>query len=131
MLFRSDLVWMDERPLDPSRVYLLKQTTRTVHAEVDHRLVLNQIGSITVSTSRPIMFDRYVENRGTGSFVLIDPSTNFTAGAGMIAEPVGDRAAATLERPSAAERLARVARAAASEAEAIEAVREALQELFV
>src|SRR5437867_4726382 len=26
--FEADLVWMDERPLDPSRVYLLKQTAR-------------------------------------------------------------------------------------------------------
>ena len=27
--FRADVVWMDERPLDPSRVYVLKHTTRT------------------------------------------------------------------------------------------------------
>ena len=26
----ADVVWMDERPLDPARVYLLKHTTRTV-----------------------------------------------------------------------------------------------------
>ncbi len=30
--FRADVVWMDERPLDPARVYLLKHTTRTVTA---------------------------------------------------------------------------------------------------
>ncbi len=75
--FRADVVWMDERPLDPSRVYLLKHSTRTVTAEVDHALVLNQIGSVTVSTARPLLFDRYSENRGTGSFVLIDPSDEF------------------------------------------------------
>ena len=34
--FEADVVWMDERPLDPARVYLLKHTTRTVTAEVDH-----------------------------------------------------------------------------------------------
>ena len=28
--FEADVVWMDERPLDPARVYLLKHTTRTV-----------------------------------------------------------------------------------------------------
>src|SRR5262245_31780062 len=33
--FRADVVWMDERPLDPARVYLLKHTTRTVKAQVD------------------------------------------------------------------------------------------------
>jgi len=128
--FRADVVWMDERPLDPGRVYLLKHTTRTVTAEVDHGLVLNQIGSITISTARPLMFDRYVDNRGTGSFILIDPSTNFTSGAGMIAESFSGRADAGGAKPTAAERLARVARSAATEADAIEAVRKALDELL-
>ena len=127
--FRADVVWMDERPLDPSRVYLLKQTTRTVSAEVDHGLVLNQIGSVTVSTARPITFESYVENRATGSFILIDPATNFTSGAGMIAEAVRERAHAGA-RPSAAERLARLARTASTDAEAIDAVRKALEELL-
>ena len=129
--FRADVVWMDERPLDPGRVYLLKHTTRTVTAEVDHGLVLNQIGSVTVSTARPIMFDRYVDNRGTGSFILIDPATNFTSGAGMIAEAVRERSASgggQAERGRAAG--ARRAHAPATDAEAIEAVRKALEELL-
>jgi sulfate adenylyltransferase subunit 1 (EFTu-like GTPase family) len=82
--FEAELVWMDERPLDPGRVYLLKHGTRTVTAEVNHALVLNQIGNVQISTARPIVFDRYAENRGTGSFILIDPATQFTCGAGMI-----------------------------------------------
>ena len=76
------------------------------------------------------MFDRYADNRGTGSFILIDPATNFTAGAGMIAEGVRERSGAGVTRPSAAERLARLARGAANEADAIEAVRKALEELL-
>ena len=128
--FRADVVWMDERPLDPGRVYLLKHTTRTVTAEVDHALVLNQIGSVGIQTARPLIFDRYVENRGTGSFILIDPTTNFTSGAGMIAEPIRERSGAAASRPSAAERLARVARSAGNDADAIEAVRKALEELL-
>jgi sulfate adenylyltransferase subunit 1 len=128
--FRADVVWMDERPLDPGRVYLLKHTTRTVSAEIDHALVLNQIGSVVVQTARPIMFDRYADIRGTGSFILIDPATHFTSGAGMIAEGVRDRTGAAAARPSAAERLARVARSAASDADAIDAVRKALEELL-
>ena len=82
--FEAEIVWMDERPLDPARVYLLKQATRAVTAEVNHGLVLNQIGTVTVTTARPLVFDRYADNRVTGSFILIDPATNFTAGAGMI-----------------------------------------------
>jgi sulfate adenylyltransferase large subunit len=127
--FKADVVWMDERPLDPGRVYLLKHTTRTVTAEVDHGLVLNQIGSVTVSTTRPIVFDRYVENRGTGSFILIDRSTNFTVGAGMIADPIRERSH-IVTKSSAAERLARIARSAGTEAEAIEGVRKALEDLL-
>jgi sulfate adenylyltransferase subunit 1 (EFTu-like GTPase family) len=128
--FRADVVWMDERPLDPSRVYLLKHTTRTATAEVDHGLILNQIASLTVSTARPLIFDRYGDNRATGSFVLIDPATNFTAGAGMISEVVRERAGASAARPSAAERLARIARSAGTDAEAVEAVRRTLDDLL-
>ena len=127
--FQADLVWMDEKPLDPSRVYLLKHTTRTVTAEIDHAMTLNQIAAVTVSTARPVIFDRYADNRGTGSFILIDPATNFTAGAGMISEGVRDRAS-MIARPSAAERLARLAREASDEASAIEAVRKALEDLL-
>jgi sulfate adenylyltransferase large subunit len=127
--FKADVVWMDERPLDPARVYLLKHTTRTVTAEVDHALVLNQIRPVTISTARPVIFDRYREVRATGSFVLIDPRTNFTAGAGMIADSLG-RHAASATRPSAAERLVRLARSAGSDAEAVAAVRQALEELL-
>ena len=51
-------------------------------------------------TARPLVFDRYADNRATGSFILIDPATNFTAGAGMIVDAAsarrraGDRRAA-------------------------------------
>jgi sulfate adenylyltransferase large subunit len=127
--FHADIVWMDERPLEPARMYLLKHTTRTVTAEVDHRLVLNQIGAVTVTTTRPVIFDRYVENRGTGSFILIDPASNYTAGAGMIGDAIHDHTA--LREQGAAERLARLARGASSDEEAIEAVRRALEDLLI
>ena len=128
--FEAEVVWMDERPLDPGRVYLLKQGTRTVTAEVNHPLLLNQIGRVEVATARPIVFDRYADNRGTGSFVLIDPATQFTCGAGMITEPVRGTAAAIAAPMTAAERIARLARHAPSDADAIEAVRQALEEML-
>jgi sulfate adenylyltransferase subunit 1 (EFTu-like GTPase family) len=93
--------------------------------------VLNQIGSVVVSTARSIFFDRYGDNRATGSFILIDPSTNFTAGAGMISTAVGEDAAGTGQRPSIVERITKTARAAATEAEAVAAVRQALEELLL
>jgi len=129
--FEADLVWMDERPLDPNRVYLLKHTTRTVTAEVGHGLVLNQIGTVTVSTARPLVFDPYRQNRTTGSFVLIDPSSCFTAGAGMMTRPISEPSVHAADRPAnAAERLARLARHAGSDEQAIRAVAQALEEML-
>ena len=126
--FEAQVVWMDERPLDPGRPYLLKHTTRMVSAEISRGLVLNQIGSVAVTTARPLIFDPYEQDRVTGSFILIDPATNFTAGAGMIVKATRD--VSPMARPGAAERLARAARAAATDAEAIEAVRRALEEML-
>jgi sulfate adenylyltransferase large subunit len=126
--FKADMVWMDERPLEPNRLYVLKHSSGTTTAQVDTRLLLNDIGPVTVETSRALIYDRYREQRGTGAFILIEPTTNFTAGAGMISEPLSDQAAAS--HPGAAERIAHLARTATSEGEAIEAVRRALEEML-
>jgi sulfate adenylyltransferase large subunit len=128
--FEAELVWMDERPLQTARPYLIKHTTRTVLAELNRSLELNQIGRVSVATLRPLIYDRYSDNRGTGSFIVIDPATNFTAGAGMILNPELE-AGTAVPRLGAAERLAQLARAAPSEAAAIEAVRHALEEILV
>ena len=111
-------------------MYLIKHATRTVTAELHHGLVLNQIGTVNISTARPVVFDRYTENRATGSFIVIDPATHFTAGAGMIVNPLHHSVVATTAPISAAERLAQLARHAGSDAEAVEAVRKALEELL-
>jgi sulfate adenylyltransferase large subunit len=129
--FEAEVVWMDERPLDPGRVYLLKHSTRTVTAEVNHGLVLNQIGTVQISTARPLVFDRYADNRGTGSFILIDPATQFTCGAGMITDALREaREAHHAAPPSFAERLAHIARRAGSDEEAAELVKKALEEML-
>jgi bifunctional enzyme CysN/CysC len=98
--FAADLVWMDQDHLLPGRQYLLKSMTRTVPAQVtelkyrvdvdtlEHNaakvLELNEIGVVNVSTSDPIAFDPYAENRETGGFILIDRFSNRTVAAGMI-----------------------------------------------
>jgi sulfate adenylyltransferase subunit 1 len=127
--FEADVVWMDERPLDPARLYMLKHTTRTVTVEANRPLALNQIESVTLTTSRPIVFDRYRDIRATGSFILIDPSTNFTAGAGMIIDAIRADHAAEY-RPNAAERLVKIARSASSHEEAVAAMQRAIEELL-
>jgi len=93
--------WMAERPLQPSGRYRVKHTTRTVLAKADelryridvntlHRdeaatgLELNEVGRLRLRLSSPLFLDEYRRNRATGSFILIDESTNDTVGAGMV-----------------------------------------------
>jgi sulfate adenylyltransferase subunit 1 len=93
--------WMSERPLSPSSRYRIKHTSRAALAKVDevryridvnslHRdkeangLELNEIGRLRLRLSTPLFVDEYRRNRATGSFILIDESTNDTVGAGMV-----------------------------------------------
>jgi sulfate adenylyltransferase subunit 1 (EFTu-like GTPase family) len=116
--YEATMVWMNERPLDTSRRYLIKHTTQLVPAEISavkHRvnvgtldgepaetLELNHIGVVEIDTMRPIFFDSYLQNHRTGCFVVIDAQTNATVGAGMIArEAEGRRAAGPVERKTA------------------------------
>jgi len=98
--FDADLVWMDAQALDPTRPYLVKHTTRTVRARVEtihHRvdvnslaelpaatLQLNEIGKVRIACAQALFVDAYAEFRRTGSFIVIDPLTNATVGAGMV-----------------------------------------------
>jgi sulfate adenylyltransferase subunit 1 (EFTu-like GTPase family) len=80
------VVWFDQAPLDPSKEYLLKHTTRNIRARVESATVLkmNDIGEVRIALAQPVFFDSYKSNRITGSFILIDRETNATAAAGMI-----------------------------------------------
>jgi len=92
--------WMSERPMRPEGRYVIKHTTRTARTvikELEHRvdvntldhvlaqeLALNEIGRVRLRCSAALMVDPYTRNRTTGSFILIDETTNDTVGAGMI-----------------------------------------------
>ena len=125
--FEAELIWMDERPLDPERVYLLKHGTTTVTAEIDGRLELNAIGSVTVRTGRELPLDRYADHRSMGAFIVIDPVTRFTAGAGMVTTAAIDRPGVR-DTAGAVARIVALARGAASESEATDAVSRAIEE---
>ena len=104
---QADVCWLGEQPARPSGRYLVKHTSRTTRAEltrIEHRvdvgslrtepdpsgLELNDIGRVTLRTAAPLVVDRYDDNRATGSFVLIDETTNATVAAGMVVEAVRD-----------------------------------------
>jgi sulfate adenylyltransferase subunit 1 len=62
-----------------------KVNVNTLHkVEDDLEVGLNDIARISMRTSTPLLHDSYKRNRQTGSFVLIDDSTNATVAAGMI-----------------------------------------------
>jgi bifunctional enzyme CysN/CysC len=98
--FQATLIWMHEEPMLPARPYLMKSGTGTVGATItslkykvnvdtlEHlaatKLDLNEIGVCNLGLDRQIPFDPYAENRGTGSFILIDRLSNDTVGAGLI-----------------------------------------------
>src|SRR5690606_14546439 len=47
-------------------------------------LELNEVGTVTLATDRPIAFDAYADNPATGGFILIDRMSNATLGAGVV-----------------------------------------------
>jgi len=66
--------------------YRLDVNTLHRNHEADE-LTLNEIGRVTLRTTAPLFFDDYRRNRDTGSFILVDESTNATVAAGMILGP--------------------------------------------
>lgn len=98
--FEATLVWMEEKPMDPTTNFFIKHANNNTKAridqikykvdvntlkksEVDH-LELNEIGRTVLTTNRPLFFDPYKKNKNTGAFVLIHPVTNNTVAVGMI-----------------------------------------------
>jgi len=94
------LVWMDEQPMQTSKIYDIKRATSVVSGSFEHinykvdvntyeritidSLALNDIASCKMLLTRPIAADGYELNRLTGSFIVVDRITNNTVGAGMI-----------------------------------------------
>jgi bifunctional enzyme CysN/CysC len=60
----------------------------TLHRdESAEELGLNEIGRISIRTTRPLFFDPYRQCKSTGSFIIVDEQTNNTVGAAMIIGP--------------------------------------------
>jgi sulfate adenylyltransferase large subunit len=99
-LFGALVCWMNAKALRPGTSFVLLHTTRVLRALVHrverkldvqtltetpaHELQMNEIGWISLETSQPIHADPYATNRTTGSFLLVDPETLVTHGAGIL-----------------------------------------------
>ncbi|MDA9663591.1 sulfate adenylyltransferase subunit CysN [bacterium] len=95
------ICWMNEKKMIPGGKYTIRHTSQTVRCiikevkykmdinslhrnEEDREIGLNDIGRITIRTTKPLFFDSYTRNRNTGSVIFVDESTNETVAAGMI-----------------------------------------------
>jgi sulfate adenylyltransferase large subunit len=98
--FSATICWFGESPLAVGQRLRLKHTTKVTPVRVASlagvvditnlsvsdttSLATNEIGLATLQTADPLVVDDYLENRVTGSFVLIDEVSNATVAAGMV-----------------------------------------------
>ena len=97
----AKICWMDAKNLVPGTKYLIQHGINRVLAkvgdvksviktdfsgedEVTSSLKINDIGLVTLKLAKPLFYDAYADNKANGSFILIDPQTNNTAGVGFI-----------------------------------------------
>ena len=95
------ICWMNEKKMIQRGKYAIRHTSQTARCiikevnykmdintlhriEDDLEIGLNDIGRVTIRTTKPLFFDSYRRNRNTGSIILVDEATNETVAAGMI-----------------------------------------------
>jgi sulfate adenylyltransferase subunit 1 len=99
--FSATVSWMCNKDLTAGSKYVLQHGVHKVLAKVQAinnkietdfsgiqtnviNLKINDIASISFQLNKPIFFDSFKEHRTNGAFILIDPQTNNTVGAGFI-----------------------------------------------
>jgi len=95
------LCWLNNSASKPRAKYTIKHTSNDQKAMIkevvykidintlgriteDKELKMNDISKVRIRTTKPLMVDKYRENRVTGSIILVDDATNETVAAGMI-----------------------------------------------
>lgn len=96
----ADVCWFSESDVVEGDRLVIRHFSRDVQATVDviehrldldlledaptDRLVLNDIGRITLTLDEPIVVDLYTQNRVSGALIAIDPMTNGTVAALLV-----------------------------------------------
>ena len=95
------ICWMNSKNMIMRGKYTIRHTTQTARCivkdvrykidintlhrnESDKAIGLNDIGRISIRTTKPLFVDDYRRNRNTGSIILVDEASNETVAAGMI-----------------------------------------------
>ena len=99
-LFTAKLLWMDDDKLVEGKNYLLKIGTKSIPAvilKIRHKVGVNdgselrakqifknEIAVCDISTSEKIVFDKFKQNQGLGSFILVDRLSHMTSACGVV-----------------------------------------------
>ncbi len=98
--FTARIFWLSEHHVDIQKTYFIKQESKkgrctintilhginidTGKQESIEKLETNEVAEVTLTTNDTCVFDTYVQNKYTGSFILIDEVSGDTVGAGII-----------------------------------------------
>ena len=98
--FQALVCWMDQKELVAGNKYFLQHRSKLIKAivkEIDYKIdvnslketltdsvKLNEIVRVTIKTASPLVFDSFDKNKGTGSAIFIDETSNSTVGGVMI-----------------------------------------------
>ena len=99
--FPATLAWLDTEPAVVGRKYWVRHGNRWVQARIASiesrldihtleareasELTVNEIGRVVIETQQPLPVEAYVSNRSGGSLIIVDPTTNRTSGALLVA----------------------------------------------
>ena len=98
---KADISWMQNETLTLGKTYLLQHGVNRVKAKISainysvdvtnleknsdvSEVKLNEIAQVEIRLAKEIFVDDYQANKNNGAFILIDESSNNTAGVGMI-----------------------------------------------
>lgn len=98
---KAKICWMDNKPLEARGTYFLQYGAKVMKSKIKsiaHRintenlsqtedvnqLEMNDIGLVEIQLAQDLHYDKYVDNKESGHFILIDAKNNTTAGVGFI-----------------------------------------------
>lgn len=99
--FEAIVCWMDKKELTEGNKYFLQHRSKILRAivkEIEEKIdvntleripvtgsvSLNEVVKVRIKTASPLVYDSFEENSSTGSFILVDETSNSTVGACMI-----------------------------------------------
>jgi sulfate adenylyltransferase subunit 1 len=95
----ANICWLNTEPFNAGKVYLLQHGTSVTKAKVTQinyvqipstlekttptALKMNDIASVKIKTAKPLLIDSFHQNKGNGTFILVDEYSNNTVAVGV------------------------------------------------